>query len=116
MEHRDPSTLVGIFAHPDDELSMGGCFARYTRQGVHCRVACATRGDGLDAQISDPALATRETLGQVRVQELTCSCHELGIGPPIVFGWQDGELDALDVESAARAVVQVLRKLRPQVV
>ena len=112
----DELTLLGVFAHPDDELSMGGCLVLYASQGVRCVVACATRGDGADAQSSDPAIATREALGRARLEELACSCRTLGIAPPVLLGWQDGELDALDLEQAAGTVAQLLRDLRPQVV
>lgn len=109
-------TLLGVFAHPDDELSMGGCLVRYALQGVRCLVACATRGDGADAQSSDPAIATREALGRARLEELSCSCRTLGIEPPLLLGWQDGELDALDLAEAAGAVARLLRDVRPQVI
>src|SRR5688572_2852228 len=68
--------ILGVFAHPDDEGSASGSLARYAAQGVRAYVACATRGDGVDAKISEPGLATRETLGQVRSQELACACEK----------------------------------------
>ncbi len=108
--------ILGVFAHPDDEGSCSGCLARYAAEGAKAYVACATRGDGVDAKIKDPALATRETLGQVRSQELACACEKLGIQPPIFLGYQDGEVDHVPVEDAARKVARLIRELRPQVV
>jgi LmbE family N-acetylglucosaminyl deacetylase len=108
--------LVGIFAHPDDEGSCSGCLARYAAEGKRAYVACATRGDGVDAKISDPSLATRETLGQVRSAELACACERLGINPPIFLGYQDGEVDKVPTEEAARAVARLIRELQPLVV
>lgn len=108
-------TILAVVAHPDDELSCGGTLARYARQGVTCYVACATRGDGPDAQIKDPAAATRATLGAVRSQELAASCAVLGVQPPIFLGYQDGAVDAAPVETAAQAVLALLRQLRPTV-
>ena len=67
--------ILGVFAHPDDEGSCSGCLAKYAVEGAKVTVACATRGDGVDAKIKDPTLATRETLGQVRSQELACACE-----------------------------------------
>jgi LmbE family N-acetylglucosaminyl deacetylase len=109
-------TLLGIFAHPDDEGSASGSLARYAAQGVRAYVACATRGDGVDAKISEPGLATRETLGQVRSQELACACEKLGIEPPHFLGYQDGAVDEVAVEVAAAEVARLIRELRPQVV
>ena len=109
--------ILGVFAHPDDEGSCGGCLAKYAAEaGAIVYVACATRGDGVDAQIKDPSLATRETLGQVRSQELACACEKLGIQPPLFLGYQDGEVDQLPMEEAARKVARLIRELKPQVV
>jgi LmbE family N-acetylglucosaminyl deacetylase len=108
--------LLSIFAHPDDEGSCGGSLARYAAEGWRAYLACATRGDGVDAKISDPRLATRETLGQVRSAELACACERLGINPPIFLGYQDGEVDKVPTEDAARAVARLIRELQPEVV
>jgi len=118
MKHMDTRwTFLGVFAHPDDEASCSGCFVKYTEEvGAWAYVACATRGDGVDAQIKDPAIATRETLGQVRSQELACACEKLGIQPPLFLGHQDGEVDKVPTEEAARALARLIRELRPQVV
>ncbi|MCC7359801.1 MAG: PIG-L family deacetylase [Anaerolineales bacterium] len=109
-------TFLGVFAHPDDEGSAGGTLGQAAAAGHRVYVACATRGDGVDAKISDPALATRETLGEVRSQELACACAKLGAQPPIFLGYQDGEVDQAPLEDAARAVARLIRELRPAVV
>jgi len=109
-------TLLGIFAHPDDEGSSGGTLAKYAAQGVKVYVACATRGDGVDAKISDPALATRETLAQVRSEEMACACATLGIEPPVFLGYQDGEVDQVPVETGGRAIARLIRQIQAQVV
>ncbi len=108
--------LLYIGAHPDDEGSCSGSLAQYAAEGARAYVACATRGDGVDAQIKDPTVATRETLGQVRSQELICACSKLGLQPPFFLGYQDGEVDKVDTETAARAVAKLIRELKAQVV
>jgi LmbE family N-acetylglucosaminyl deacetylase len=109
-------SILGVFAHPDDEGSVGGCLAKYAAEGVRAYVACATRGDGVDAQIKDPSIATRETLGLVRSRELACTCEKLGIEPPIFLGYQDGEVDKVPLEEAARNVARIMREIKPLVV
>ncbi len=108
-------TLLAIVAHPDDEISTGGSLARYAAAGHRSIVACATRGDGVDAKIKNDA-ATPETLGLVRQQELAASCARLGIDPPIVLHYQDGEVDAVPVETAAERLLGLFLALRPDVV
>jgi N-acetyl-1-D-myo-inositol-2-amino-2-deoxy-alpha-D-glucopyranoside deacetylase len=109
-------TLLGIFAHPDDEGSSGGALAKYAALGDRVCVACATRGDGVDAKISNAALATRETLGQVRSAELTCACARLGLEAPFFLGFQDGEVDQVPVEAGGRAVARLIRAVQPKVI
>lgn len=111
-----PTAILGVFAHPDDEGSAGGSLARYAAQGQRVYVACATRGDGVDAKIADPSLATRETLAHVRSQELACACETLGLQPPLFLGYQDGAVDEVPVDVAARDVAQLIRQLQAQVV
>jgi LmbE family N-acetylglucosaminyl deacetylase len=108
-------SLLFVGAHPDDEGSLGGCLIRYAEEGARVDVACATRGDGADAQIKNEA-ATRETLGQVRSQELACACERLGINSPHFLGYQDGEVDRVPPDEAARSVARLIRELRPAVV
>ncbi len=108
--------LLGIFAHPDDEASCSGCLARYRAEGLRSYVAIATRGDGVDAKISDPSLGTHDQLGQIRSAEMACACEKLGINPPIFLGHQDGEVDKVSTEEAARAVARLIRELQPLVV
>lgn len=108
-------TLLAVVAHPDDELSTGGALAKYAAAGARCYVVCATRGDGPDAQIKNEA-ATRETLGQVRLQELACSCATLGIEAPRCLHYQDGAVVQVPLETAARDVARLIRELQPQIV
>ena len=108
-------TLLAIVAHPDDEGSCGGSLARYAAEGAAVMVACATRGDGPDAQIKNEA-ATRAMLGQVRSQELAGACQTLGLQPPIFLGWQDGAVAQTPLAEAVRTVAGLLRRLRPAVV
>ena len=70
-------SLMAVLAHPDDEsFGNGGTLAKYTEQGVVTSLVCATRGEA--GEISDPSLATRENLGQVREQELRLACLIIG--------------------------------------
>ena len=70
--------LLVAVAHPDDEtFGMGGTMARFAAQGWGVTVICATRGEV--GEIADPSLATPETLGAVREQELRRACAVLGV-------------------------------------
>ncbi len=107
--------LLGAFAHPDDEqLGTAGALLACVEQGVAIHLLLATRGEA--GEISDPALATPETLGTVREQEMREVCHLLGFESPVFLDHPDGKLADVEPEKLIREVVSEIRRIRPQVV
>jgi LmbE family N-acetylglucosaminyl deacetylase len=118
--------LVAVFAHPDDEGAVGGALAYYARQGVEVSLICTTRGE--EGEISDPALATPATLGEVRTRELEAACDLLGIRNLEFLGYRDSgmagtpanadpaALTQADPAEATGRLVGLLRRLQPDVV
>jgi N-acetyl-1-D-myo-inositol-2-amino-2-deoxy-alpha-D-glucopyranoside deacetylase len=83
-----PLRMLACFAHPDDEaFTASGVLAASTARGVQVRLICTTCGE--EGDIRQAGLATRETLGQVRYQELQQSCAILGVQAPIMLGYRD---------------------------
>ncbi len=73
----DLSVLLA-YAHPDDEgFGTGGILVLLTSRGARLTLVCATNGDV--GEISDPALATPDTLGQVRQEELRQAMAVTGV-------------------------------------
>ncbi len=71
-------SVLAVFAHPDDEVfSAGGTLAESAAEGARVVLVCATGGEV--GEISDPGLATPETLAGVREAELRAACAALGI-------------------------------------
>jgi N-acetyl-1-D-myo-inositol-2-amino-2-deoxy-alpha-D-glucopyranoside deacetylase len=119
--------LLANFAHPDDEsFTIGGCVARYAAEGVKTALVCATRGEV--GEISDPSLATPETLAEVREAELRCACRAMGIESLIFLGYRDSGMAGTPENEDPRAftnipagevvprLVGIIRRWRPQVV
>ena len=76
-------TILGVFAHPDDEsLACGGTLARASDAGARVVVFCASRGEA--GSTSDPALAPPGSLGLVRTRELGEAASVLGRVRPSV--------------------------------
>lgn len=119
-------TLLAVYAHPDDEGLCGGTLARSAAEGHHTVLVCATRGEV--GEISDPALATPETLPQVREGELRCAAAALNIGELIFLDYRDsgmaGTAENADprsfvnvpAEEVVRGLVGIIRRVRPEVV
>jgi LmbE family N-acetylglucosaminyl deacetylase len=115
-----PKTLVAVFAHPDDEAIIGPLLAAYARKGAKVHLIVVTQGEkGATAHAGIPK---GPALAEVRAEEARCACRALGIAPPILLGFNDGELGRVaepvwgylgEVESALRAQ---FAKLRPDVV
>lgn len=104
-------SLLGIFAHPDDEAyRAGGALAMVAQKGIPVWALYATRGEQGILNL-DPVKA-----GQVRQAELECACTALGINAPHFLEYQDGSLFQVDEDQAVGEVVFVIRKLKPQVV
>jgi LmbE family N-acetylglucosaminyl deacetylase len=107
--------LLVVVAHPDDEaLCAAGTLALRAAYGGRTGVVCATRGE--QGPISDPALATRETLGSVRESELRRSCAVLGVSEVVVLDAADGGVAWEPRAQLVQQLVVCLRRLRPQVV
>jgi LmbE family N-acetylglucosaminyl deacetylase len=96
-------TVLGFFAHPDDEAySVGGTLARCAQAGARVVVVTATAGEGN----GEPS---------VREAELRASCELLGAAPPVLLGWPDGGVESLAADRARAELVAVLEAERPDV-
>ena len=79
--------LLAIFAHPDDEASVGAVLAKYAAAGAQVYLAVATDGRlGVSAHAGSPA---GDSLAAARDKELQCAADQLGLQPPIRFGLHD---------------------------
>jgi N-acetylglucosamine malate deacetylase 2 len=107
-------TLLAVFAHPDDEsFRPGGTLALLARRGVRVQVLTATRGGA--GSRGNPPLCAPEELPAMRENELRCACSALGIQPPLLLDYQDGQLTEADPEGLAAQILQVVKATRPQV-
>jgi LmbE family N-acetylglucosaminyl deacetylase len=108
-------TVLGVFAHPDDEsLACGGTLARLADAGARVVVLCASRGEA--GSISDPALVPDGDLGGVRARELREAAAVLGVSEVIVLHHPDGDLRWEDVSELHEEIVGAIARYRPDAV
>lgn len=82
-----PPVLLAIFAHPDDEASVGAVLAKYAAEGVRVHLAVAT--DGRLGVTQHAGIPAGDALAGVRDKELQCAAARLGLQAPVRFGLQD---------------------------
>ncbi|WP_202879322.1 PIG-L deacetylase family protein [Nocardioides cynanchi] len=107
-------TLLGVWAHPDDEAYLSsGLMAAVRRAGGRVVVVTATRGEhGTD----DPQRWPPERLAPHRERELRDSLAVVGVHEHRWLPHRDGELADLPLAAGADALVGVLEELRPDTV
>jgi LmbE family N-acetylglucosaminyl deacetylase len=100
---RTGKTILGIFAHPDDENMVGSVLAKYAREGSKVYVIIATDGKYGTRVTKIPE---GDSLGTIRQQETICVCNKLAIEPPIFLS-----LDRLDTKNGVRPYLNNHKKL-----
>jgi N-acetyl-1-D-myo-inositol-2-amino-2-deoxy-alpha-D-glucopyranoside deacetylase len=128
--------LLLVHAHPDDEsIYTGATMARYAAEGAQVTLVTCTRGEL--GEIIPPSLAhlaegDGAALGEYRTGELAAACAALGVTDHRFLGgpgrWRDSGMMGTagnddprcfwraDVDAAARALLDVIDEVRPQVV
>ena len=116
MEHDVASlgTIVGVFAHPDDETYLaGGLFRLARRAGNRVVVVTATKGEhGTD----DPRRFPPARLAAIREHELVAALRELGVDEHVWLGFADGSLSSMSATNGVARVRRVLAEVRPDTI
>jgi LmbE family N-acetylglucosaminyl deacetylase len=111
---RSTRTLLGVWAHPDDETFLASGLMLAAREGGdRVVVVTATRGEyGTD----DPAAWPADRLGAHRARELDESLAVLGVSEHRWLGYVDGTCDLVPTSTAAAAVGAVVDEIRPDTI
>lgn len=122
--------LLIAYAHPDDEsFGNGGLIAKYVAEGVAVSLICAT--DGAVGTVEQKYIEQYGSVEAVRAAELQCAAETLGFSEVVQLGYKDSGMmgsadndnpDCLwyryqqDPHAVTRQVVEVIRRIQPQVV
>jgi N-acetyl-1-D-myo-inositol-2-amino-2-deoxy-alpha-D-glucopyranoside deacetylase len=137
MSQADPHDrrLLLVHAHPDDEsIGTGATMAKYAAEGARVTLVTCTLGEL--GEVIPPSLAhlaadKEDRLGEYRIGELAGACAALGVTDHRFLGgagrWRDSGMMGTpgnddprcfwraDVDTAARALLEVIAEVRPQV-
>ncbi len=104
-----PLTILAVFAHPDDEgFGCGGTLAALASAGHRVTLVCATNGDV--GEISDPGLASPETLGAVRQGELRAAMDVTGIEDVRFLNYRDSGMAGTDDNGHPSSLFQAMEE------
>lgn len=108
------TTVLGIWAHPDDEVFVsGGLLADAARRGE--RVVCLHMTSG-EAGLSHRQPASAETVSSIRRSELETSLARLGVEEQRFLGYPDGRLPQIAGDEMVACIHDALVELQPDVI
>jgi LmbE family N-acetylglucosaminyl deacetylase len=102
--------ILAIFAHPDDEsFGPGGTLAKHAKAGYEIHILCATRGEAGRTKTGVDA-------GDVRAEELLRAGKVLGIKKVEFLDFRDGELSNNKYHKLAEAILEKIKKFKPEII
>lgn len=101
--------VVGVFAHPDDEIFAGGTLATFAQER-DVYLICLTNGEAGINSSSKP-----NDLGELRKDELQASAKILGIKEVFFLNFPDGELTNNLYSIIANKIRKIIQKLDPEI-
>lgn len=107
-------TILGIWAHPDDETFMlGGLLSMATSNGQQVICVTATNGAG---GVQDDSRWPAGSLGEIREKELAMALEIIGVTEHILLGYEDGGCDQVDANDAIKRISTLIDHYQPDTV
>ncbi|MDQ0257424.1 bacillithiol biosynthesis deacetylase BshB2 [Evansella vedderi] len=108
--------VLVVFPHPDDEaFGVAGTIMAHTDAGVPVTYVCLTLGE-MGRNMGRPLIANRETLPEIRKQELKKACEVLGVTDLRMFGMRDKTVEFTDQEVLINRLLEVINEIEPSLV
>lgn len=104
-------TIVGVFAHPDDEISVAGLLGRAVDRGMNVHLICATRGEG--GKIRNNIVGN---ISDIRTKEIKECCKILGVSSLNFLEVRDGKAETWIDENAEEKLDTLLKMINPDVI
>jgi LmbE family N-acetylglucosaminyl deacetylase len=109
---RSLGTILGLWAHPDDETYLAGALmAAASRRGQRVVSVAATPGERGGPPEGDPS-----RLARVRRRELRRAMHRLGVQEHTVLSYRDGGCADVDLEEGAASFARLIEHVRPDTI
>jgi LmbE family N-acetylglucosaminyl deacetylase len=109
-----PETLLGIWAHPDDEAFLSAGLMATARDAGQ-RVVCVTATSG-EHGTADPTRWPPHRLGRVRTRELQASLASLDVTEHHLLGYVDGTCARQPFDDAVERISRIIDDVRPDTI
>ncbi|WP_188454115.1 bacillithiol biosynthesis deacetylase BshB2 [Virgibacillus oceani] len=107
--------VVVIYPHPDDEsFGAAGTISEFREKGVPVTYLCGTLGE-MGRNMGSPTFANRETLPEIRKEELIKASEALDIELQML-GYRDKTLEFEDLTKVANHLKGILEDIKPSLV
>ena len=108
-------TVLAIFAHPDDDITIGPLLAHYAKNGAQVYLAVATSGDqGTQAHAGIPA---GEKLATAREEESRQASKSYGIHEPFFLREKDESLAGMEPhDRIVKRLKEIINQVKPSVI
>lgn len=107
-------TILGIWAHPDDEVfGVGGLLTAAVRNGQ--AVACVTATKG-ELGVQDESRWPADRLGEIRAIELKQAYEVLGINHHHWMDYPDGGCASADIAEASERLAGIIDDYKPDTI
>lgn len=110
----DLGTVLGVWAHPDDEAYLSAGLMAAARDAGH-RVVVATATYG-ELGTSEPDVWPPDRLAALRKHELAASLAVAGVHEHHWLGYRDGECAAVPAAVGEAAVAGLIEQVRPDTI
>ena len=107
--------IVVSYPHPDDEsFGASGVIYEANQTGVPVTYLCGTLGE-MGRNMGTPPIANRESLAEIRREELKEACEYLGINYQLL-GYRDKAMEFENKTKMAEHIKSILEEIEPSVV
>jgi N-acetylglucosamine malate deacetylase 2 len=112
IEEISPQRIMTFFAHPDDEIAVGGTLLASRKAGHNLVLVCLTKGEAGPTG----GLVERDELGETRAVELAKVAEILGAGELELFDFPDSGLSGISLDTLKSLALEMIQKHQPDYV
>lgn len=106
-------TILGVFAHPDDEFSISGLIVKAISLGAEVHLVCVTKGEAGMVRNDKAKLLDKMSVADIRKNEYIESCNILGITKYHFMNLMDGKSNEWNFSEAKSSLTNIISFVNP---